>query len=97
VASDVGQTQGARILDQHPKDAPPPRELADRSARLLGYAERDETFEVGALLIEHTKGRVPRAGESSSLLENLLEHRLGVQLRYELAPDAKEPAELLFG
>jgi hypothetical protein len=48
-------------------------------------ADSEKAIELCPLFIEYAKRRISRPGKSSGLLEDPLEHRLGVQLRNQLA------------
>ncbi len=90
VATDLGQAQRARLLDQQAEHAAAARQVADRAARLLVDAVGDEALQFVAVLIEHAEGGVAGPGQVAGDLEHLLEDHLGVELGDEAAPDVDQ-------
>src|SRR4051794_41183879 len=97
MVAEVLEPQRARVLDQQPEDAPPPRQVPDRTMGLCVHAGRDEALELPAAVVEHADGRVARAGDLAGNVEELLEDGINVQLRDQRSPgvDQTTKAELV--
>ena len=80
VVADVSEAQWRWVGDQRAEDTAAARKISDRPMRLGVDPERDETLELETSLVEHTEGRVLRAGRHPRLLEDPIEDRLGVEL-----------------
>ena len=97
MVADVLEPQRARLLDQQPEDPPAAGEIADRPVRVGIDPGGDEALELLPAIVEHADGRVARAGDLASDVEQLLEHRLDVELGDEAATriDQSPEAELV--
>ncbi len=90
----VGQAQRARILDQHAEHTPSTRQLADRAqGRLAVETGGHEALELCPPLVEHPERGVLSAGDRARLLQDALEHRLGVELGHERPADIQQTAD----
>ena len=78
--ADVGQPQRLRVLNQHPEHAAPARKVADRTVGGGVDPDREEALELPPRVVEHAERRIPGTGDLASLLEDAVEHRLGVVL-----------------
>ena len=79
------------MLDQHPENAAPLRQVADPAARPRIDAAGHEPLEPGAALVQHAEGGVSRAGDCARLVEDPLEHRLEIQLSEQRSADLEQP------
>ena len=87
---DVGEPQRPRVLDQHAEHAVPARQVADLAVRVLVDPDGQEALELLAALVEDADRRVARAGQLTGDLEQPFEHRLGVELGDQRAPDVDQ-------
>ena len=72
VLAEILEPQRLRVAYQHAEDPPSSRQVADRSMRLRVDAVRQEALEARACLVDDAQGRVARARELRSGLDELL-------------------------
>jgi hypothetical protein len=99
MVADVPEAQRPRVLDQHAEDAAPAREVPDGTMRVRIDARGDEALELLPAVVQDAHGRVPRSGHVAGDVEQLMEHRLDVELGDQAAPcvDQAPEAELVKG
>jgi hypothetical protein len=93
VRADIGQPQRARLADEDAEHAAAPREIADRTVRLLVDADCEEALEGSALIVENAESRVPRVCELASRVQHALQHGLQIEFRDESAAGVDQPFE----
>ena len=91
VLPDIRQPQRLRVLDQRAQHAPPAREVADRAARVLVDARRQELFEPAVALVEDPQRRVARPRDLPRRLEHAVKHDALVELGREDAAHVEQP------
>ena len=85
--STSARRSGSRVLDQHAEHAAAARQVADRAARLVVDADRQEALELALVLVEDPERRVARAGE--------LARRLAAPARARPRGRAPKPVRVL--
>ena len=93
VRADVRQPERLGILDEHPEDAVPLREITDPRAGGSVDPEGEELLEPVAAVVEDAQRGVPGAGEVAGSLEDGLQHGLQVEVRHERAADLEQTTE----
>ena len=93
VASDVGETQRLRVLDQDAEDASTAGEVADLVAGLVIDPPRDEPLELLTVLVQHTERGIPGAGQLARDCEHALQQRFEVQLGDDVRHGLHQPPE----
>jgi hypothetical protein len=83
VLADARDTQRLGAVDQDAEDAAPARQVANAAVRLGVDAARDEALELAAVTIEDSERRIARACDLACRLEDLVEHRLRIELGEE--------------
>jgi len=73
IRGDLPETQGQRLVDQHPKDAPTDRGVADRVALLVGHAAGDELGDQVTPGTDDPQRAVAGAGDLRRQLDDPLE------------------------
>ena len=95
VLADGRDAQRPRIVDQHPEDAAPAREVADRAVRLGVDPAGDEALQLAPVTVEDPERGIARAGDLARGLEHLVEHGLEVELRQQAAADVDQASQPL--
>jgi hypothetical protein len=72
VLGDVVEPQRPGVIDQHPEDAAPNRDLADRRPLGVAEARRDELGD-GAVASQHPQRPIAGAGELDGQLDDALQ------------------------
>lgn len=94
MGADIGQAKRLRVMDEYAQDAVPLREVAYTRAGGPVDAEGEEPLEAVAAVVQHAQRGVASAGQVAGSLQHGVEHRLGVQIRYERATDLEESTKL---
>lgn len=85
----IGQPQRHRVCDELSEHAPPPGQRPDLTSCRLVDAQREESRQLAAGLIEHPKRRILRVGQVAARLEHPLEHEIDVQLAQDGPSEAQ--------
>ena len=95
VLAHLGEPQGLGILNQHAKHTPATRKIADRPVRRVVDAEREKPFELGSGFVQHAQRGISRPGDFTCLVEDPLQHGLGVVLGHQLPADLQQTPSLV--
>ena len=76
------------------KDTVAAWERADYPPGLVVHTPRQEALELALALVEDSEGCVPRAGEITGRLEQLMQNRLEVQLRHQCSSHRQQALQL---
>jgi hypothetical protein len=85
----IRDAQWTRVADQLTQHPPAGRQWPDRAAHVLVDAERQESGEVIARLIEYPQRGVPRVAEPAGGLQHPNEDHLEVKLLQNASGDAE--------
>ena len=89
----IAQPQDLRLVNQHAKDSPATRKVADRRARLLVDSSGDEPLQCRARAVDHPKHGVARSSERRRGLDDPLEHHVERKLGADRGPRLEQRAQ----
>ena len=83
IPGQVGESQRRAIADQDSEDPASPRQIADRSVRLVVDAVREESLQLGSVRVDDAERGVPCACQRRGGLHHVLEHAVERELGRE--------------
>ena len=83
------------MIDQHPEDPTPARQVADRPVRLGVDAARDEPGQLPPVVVQDPERGVLRAGQLARDIEQPVQHLLEAQLGDQGAAHVDQQAQTL--
>ena len=95
VLTHLGEPQWLGVLDQRAEHPPATRKNADRPVRCFVDAEREEAFELGSGFVQHAQRGISRPGDFTCLVEDPLQHGLGVVLGHQLPANPQQAPSLV--
>jgi hypothetical protein len=95
VGAYVLEPEGPGVANQLAEHASTPRKIADLGAGGLVYADRDESLQLAPLCAQDAEGRISRPCQLAPHLDELLEHRLQIEVGDEAPADLHQATQAI--